>query len=110
MISSRMARFVPPRRFVSVMNGTSGCPPCKRNMPESDHPPKAPFTIAGEPDNHWRPLPNGRSYINVELKLCLMSNVEMARSSLREVPYDTCWPKVVGVVNVLVSGLASEAS
>src|SRR5687767_12918304 len=61
IMSSRIARFVPPRRFVSVMNGMNGCPPWRRNRPEMDHPPKAPFTIAGASDSNWRPLPNGRS-------------------------------------------------
>src|SRR5262245_12055805 len=80
-MSGRTARFKiePARWFVSVMNGWYGLPPTSRKTPEMLQPPRGPLTYHGAFLKNWRPLPNGRSYVEVAVNVCVTSKADNAR-------------------------------
>ena len=94
---------------MSAIFGRNGYPPCIRTTPETVQFATAQSTGFHACDSQRRSPPKGRSYRKVDAKLCLMSNVETARSALRGAPKVTA-PAVLPVVSTFLSGLASDAS
>src|SRR5437870_86558 len=66
-------KSTPPSLLGSVINGKNGVPPGIRNTPDTTHLPTIASTTFGALPKNWRLRPIGRSQMNVELKLFLMS-------------------------------------
>src|SRR5437899_1010722 len=102
-------RFEPPSPFASVRKGWYGLPLASLKTPDMLQPAIGPLTYHGAFCRNLRPLPNGRSYVNVLVIVCRTSNADSARSPLSEPPRAT-WPVTWAVVRIRTSGLASDES